>query len=276
MYIHYYYSDKMASLQYSKDSLKATKEYLSGLRRKKKEKINYIVDVGSKFTEAIKNTPYDMILEDEFEYEIFQGSTGKGVHWLLVVRKCSKTGKLPYIGIEITTNKSGILIPTMRELPSLFGTDDGLPASHIAYLRKAAQDNSLAACLRDMLGLHVSGHKESGADEILLQFADINLTKKGTKCISIWDLCTMADSACHEMGTYNLRKRNCQHFCNKVLKNLGMEPTKTTIGTDISSKTHKAESEPESEPEDDLELQPYDHFNQVFCKVKSESVDTKG
>ena len=76
----------------------------------------------------------------------------------------------------------------------------------------------------------------------------------------------MADSVRDEMGTYNLRKRNCQHFCNKVLEKLGMEPTRTTIGTAAA----------ESEPEDDLELQPYDHFNQVFCKVKSESVDTKG
>ena len=46
---------------------------------------------------------------------------------------------------------------------------------------------------------------------------------------SLLSLCELADEVIKEMGTYDLTKRNCQHFCNRLLKKLYKEEFPTTF-----------------------------------------------
>lgn len=50
---------------------------------------------------------------------------------------------------------------------------------------------------------------------------------KGFVDISIKDLCEMADTIRSKMGSFNLASRNCQTFCNELLKEMNL-PTETT------------------------------------------------
>lgn len=43
-------------------------------------------------------------------------------------------------------------------------------------------------------------------------------------------LCNKADSVIKEMEEYNLLTSNCQHFCNNLLKKLGLDVFPTTVG----------------------------------------------
>ena len=72
----------------------------------------------------------------------------------------------------------------------------------------------------------------------LVKFMRVEDSKVLPKCervgrltISFNQLCEIADSVVSDMGTYNLFKRNCQHFCNNLLKRLNMKcDYETTIG----------------------------------------------
>ena len=48
------------------------------------------------------------------------------------------------------------------------------------------------------------------------------------------DLCKLADETVEEMGTYNLLTRNCQHFCNRLLKKLYKEEFPYTYESNIA------------------------------------------
>ena len=53
-----------------------------------------------------------------------------------------------------------------------------------------------------------------------LKSCDDRASDVGTYDGTLLDLCKLADEVVKEMGTYNLMKRNCQHFCNNLLKKL--------------------------------------------------------
>jgi len=46
---------------------------------------------------------------------------------------------------------------------------------------------------------------------------------------SIKELCKMADIVQSEMGSYNIKSRNCQNFCNKLLTRMNLPPETTTV-----------------------------------------------
>ena len=57
-----------------------------------------------------------------------------------------------------------------------------------------------------------------------------NFIFKGTVWKSMYELCSIADGVRCEMGKYDLFTNNCQDFCNKYLKVLGL-PTQSTSTT---------------------------------------------
>ena len=58
---------------------------------------------------------------------------------------------------------------------------------------------------------------------------DDNATGMGTYTGSLFSLCELADGVVEEMGTYDLRESNCQHFCNILLKKLHKKEFPTTF-----------------------------------------------
>ena len=56
---------------------------------------------------------------------------------------------------------------------------------------------------------------------------------KGQVCTSLEHFCEVAYRVLLDMGSYNLAFNNCQHFCDKVLKQFGL-PGHTTDTTTIS------------------------------------------
>ena len=52
----------------------------------------------------------------------------------------------------------------------------------------------------------------------------------GTRTTTLFDLCSIADEVVVSMKTYNVFISNCQHFCNNLLKKLGLRTFLTTIG----------------------------------------------
>ena len=51
---------------------------------------------------------------------------------------------------------------------------------------------------------------------------------------SLKSLCEKADQVVIEMKVYNLLTSNCQHFCNNLLKKIGLNTCTTTIGPDTT------------------------------------------
>lgn len=70
------------------------------------------------------------------------------------------------------------------------------------------------------------------------QFSELptSATSKGFVDISIKDLCEMADTIRSKMGRFDLTSRNCQTFCNELLKEMNL-PTETTTFEEFQSVT---------------------------------------
>ncbi len=51
---------------------------------------------------------------------------------------------------------------------------------------------------------------------------------------TIVDLCKAADEIVKKMGGYGLFSSNCQHFCNNVLKWIGLKTFPTTVGPEVT------------------------------------------
>jgi hypothetical protein len=80
---------------------------------------------------------------------------------------------------------------------------------------------------------------------------------------TLHNICCLADEVVADMGTYvySLTRRNCQHFCNKLLIKMKIRttPFPTTLGADIA------------EPDDARST--FDRFNVVLQNVIDTAID---
>ena len=60
---------------------------------------------------------------------------------------------------------------------------------------------------------------------------------KGILKGSLSKLCGLADQVVSKMETYNLFTRNCQHFCNELLKTLGKDESPLTFSRDMTEES---------------------------------------
>ena len=165
-----------------------------------------------------KKTEYRPILEVPLDYDIYLDSSS--LHWYLVVH--CQMGDFPYISFEITTDKTLTLIPTMRII-----WKDNTEDHHNAcgYLKIGTAVEPLGSVFTAIAG-------GGGVRDIMLAFAGINMTKKGTIKTTMRKLSELAEKIRQEMGIYKLISNNCQHFCNNFLLALGL-PTTTTTTTNL-------------------------------------------
>lgn len=180
-----------------------------------------IVKINEPFPMAIKTCKgFEYILDAPLSYDIYLECSG--LHWFLLVHCCGKGTSFPYISLEITTDTSTHLIPTMRIIQ----------ASNID--REA---HSAHACLGDaektaasQLGKLMTTLKRGGVGAVVITFGRIKPTKIGTKHNTIMELCEKAEHVRLGMRNYKLFMNNCQHFCNNVLQELGLPPQPTNVG----------------------------------------------
>ncbi len=52
--------------------------------------------------------------------------------------------------------------------------------------------------------------------------------------LRLCDIAELADQVVKEMDTYSLFLRNCQHFCNRLLREMGQQTYPTTIGPEVT------------------------------------------
>ena len=217
----------------------------------KKDKNN--VDFGSPFPEAILNTPYQYFLNFPSKYDIYLDSSG--YHWYIIVQ-CNMDGvNLPKISFEITCDKlfKGVLIPTMRVIENNSDTlivaygraakvAGGTAGVHVVDDAKAGD---AAGPVGSVLGTIASVAVTFGVTAVgavgaitgvggvqgaMLLMSGIKLRKVSPMTTTIMKLCETAEAVRVGMGNYNLITNNCQHFCNNVLKKLGLPTTPTTVG----------------------------------------------
>ena len=58
-------------------------------------------------------------------------------------------------------------------------------------------------------------------------------TNVGTYNGSLHQLCRLADDTVVEMERYHFVENNCQHFCNRLLKKMGLKTFPTTVGPEM-------------------------------------------
>ena len=184
------------------------------------------------FPTAIKSCAgLQYILDVRLDYDIYLDNSE--LHWYLLVH-CSEGDKFPYISLEITSNALwfGKMVPTMR----IIQPDKMFESSHVinAYLGKTAVPIDAASVglagasfVIKALLLHL---REGGVREVMLSFGGIKATKIHTRKTTLMELCKTAERVRLGMGDYNLLTNNCQHFCNNVLKELGLPTKQTTVG----------------------------------------------
>lgn len=218
----------MASFNYTKKIMEHISKEKAPLEDTKK---GFIV-CGSTFLEAIQTTAYQPVLDVKFDYNIYLEKSS--YHRFLMVR--SKTGKFPYIILEITTDaplQDGDIIPVMRTIPSLYDADgnDDFTRANVAYLRKAACRNKYTDRIKGWLGLPTTLDEATLAD-IMVHFEGFRPELSGTVNMSIKELCVVADSIREDMTRkrYNLLTNNCQHFCNRILLQFNLPQVQTTLG----------------------------------------------
>ena len=68
---------------------------------------------------------------------------------------------------------------------------------------------------------------------VCVQEDDTNKERCTTVMTSMTELCLAADTIRQQMGKYNLRTSNCQHFCNAMLNTLSCPTFQTTIGPQL-------------------------------------------
>ena len=64
--------------------------------------------------------------------------------------------------------------------------------------------------------------------KLLFSPTDVGIYK-GT----LYHLCQLADEAVTEMDGYHFVEKNCQHFCNRVLRKLGFKMYPATVGPEL-------------------------------------------
>ena len=195
----------------------------SGSSSKEDKEDKNIVDFGSPFPEGIKKTTYKYILNVPGEYSIYLDTSG--YHWYIMVHFNVEGGEFPYVSLEITTDEAfgSDLIPTMRVLDEI-NTDKEVDLNPLG----AAVDR-----VRKAAGTVVGGIAlglVAGPAVAMLKMSGTKLEKVGTLTTTINKLCAIAEATRVGMGKYNFLANNCQHFCNNVLKKLGLPTKPTTVG----------------------------------------------
>lgn len=143
------------------------------------------------FVQQVQANPtYGSMVHSVSEYEVRLVHGKKQLHWFLLVKMFRS--KLPYLTLEISTTDLCDLIPILRSV-ACENNENSKPQ---------VEDPLSATCITD-----------AG-------------TYKGT----LYDLCRLADKVVQEMKKYNLVTSNCQHFCNNLLRKIGMKMYPTTIG----------------------------------------------
>ena len=169
--------------------------------------------------DTIKATPYELLLNDPLDYDIYLDSSRW--HWYILVRPNLQGSELPFIIIAITTDKTLKLIPIMRIIP-IQANDD---LHHTAVAIGAARADA---------GIVAATVVGAGIGAVMDIFSGTNETRVGSVKITIADICKLANEVQLKMGSYNLFRRNCQHFCNNFLAALGLPTESTTIGPDVT------------------------------------------
>ena len=210
------------------------------------------------------NTPYKHFLKFPSKYDIYLDNSG--YHWYIMVQ-CDMDGvNLPKISFEVTCDKlfKGDLIPTMRVLEendsdteivahgraakvagdAIAGVAGGAIAG-VAGVGAGVGAGVVAGCVLGLIfgvtgvGGNVTKVVSKAVAEVvagrmmrgvMLCMSGTKLRKVGTMTTTIMKLSETAEAIRVGMGKYNLLTNNCQHFCNNVLKKLGLPTTPTTVG----------------------------------------------
>ena len=72
-------------------------------------------------------------------------------------------------------------------------------------------------------------------EDVMLWFGGLKANRVSTQSMTLLGLCRIAERVRLGMGEYNVLTNNCQHFCNNVLKELGLPPHPTTVGPDTTA-----------------------------------------
>jgi hypothetical protein len=134
-----------------------------------------------------------------------------------------------YITLEVTTDKSLELIPTMRVIEP----NNIKKPKHIVCNVACNVASVIANWV--LSPFNIATALARGTPEIMLQFGGANETKIGSRKISVVELCKLAEQIRLGMGKYSLLRNNCQHFCNNVLTYLRLPTTRTTVGPETTA-----------------------------------------
>lgn len=173
------------------------------------------------FTEAIAATVYEPIVNVPMDYDIYLDSSGW--HWLILVKGHMDKATFPFITFEVTTtNAYKELIPTMRVIQTTSIAEPHIIAA--SYIQQ-----TLESIVRFSKAI-----SKGRVEDVMLEFGGTDKTLKGTRTTTMADLCESAENIRLAMGTYSLRKRNCQHFCNNFLSAWELKTEETTFGPNTS------------------------------------------
>jgi hypothetical protein len=148
--------------------------------------------IGQPFTESIFGTNYKAVVNFRGQYEIYFGTAEK--HWLIMAQLVLPDTEFQYISFEATTRRvpvSNRLIPAMRVV-----------------------DASLVAEDRQTHVQPVGGRVVFVNGKQLKSVGSVNITMS--------ELCRKAEDVRTSMGRYDVLSSNSQHFCNKLLGELGL------------------------------------------------------
>ena len=222
------------------------------------------------FPEAIKICQKLIpILDTPMEYDIYLDNSEK--HWYLMI-KCAVKGKtFPAVTHEIASKKlfGGRMIP----ITTIVESD-----SKIFAFLNAGDDGDDAGDTNVADAPEVSGVAEmnvflGGPNNYLIRkFVQIlrgeNPHKVGTVEKTLNELCATAEEIRLE-GKYNIFTNNCQDFCNKVLRKLGLPPEPSTFKPQLQIKEglSVATAEFEATPTE-LDVEEFDDFFKLVTDTK--------
>ena len=204
------------------------------------------------FKGAILHTSYKPIVNVKGLFDVFINTTKR--HWYIMIHVKMVDSDFPYVSFEATTKcvpRYERLIPTMRvveashveakqeEIAKRALTEEvidripPLPEQLSAAATTAANVIEVAGQLTAASTI-ASLDKECGESMIkqFMMVGGMELKHVGAYEGTLNELCQKADNVIVRMGGYNLFRNNCQHFCNNLLSEIGLESgkQKTSVG----------------------------------------------
>jgi hypothetical protein len=205
--------------------------------------VNHSCVLQGPFTEIIMSTTYKPVLNIKGQFNFFIDTSKR--HWYIMTQLQLDNSQFPYVSFEATTESiptSDRLIPTMRvveaeEVEAEKHAHDMQALNHevIRHSRPLPQqlsDAASEACSNigaagQMAIASAVGALDRHYGSMLMQrfmwVGGRQLKYVGTKEVTMNELCRKADKIIVGMGRYNLFNRNCQHFCNNLLCEIGLE-----------------------------------------------------